>query len=1097
MYGFTMKRLIGQFHKRDYFGVSKSGTGIALVLIILFVGCKPQEKEPIPSPVLSFSQLSDKFYHEFNLDSSFYYNEKCLKESSHLDIKEKIERLNLHIRLAKLQGQDSLCIALSDSVWHYLETLKDTTSLRYITWLNGMGANYLSTHPDTARYFLKKSISLNENTVRDPEQRMRSYRSLAFLSVLEGDYAEALPLFRKNDTIAKTWEEIPPYFFAQVYNDLGYFYIIQTNEQGIYEAARYYEKAYNILTQNLPSHPQIIETGYTLSYHQFRMGKHANALSILRNILTLCRQTGNDNRQIDAYKLMGNVLREQGETDPAMESLKAASYLCEQKKVIDPYVYNDLALVYSDKKQYPEAISELRKTLTMYQPDQLFDIGSAYYNIGCFYYDFQKYDSAIFYLKKIPVFQEHKDYPWLKCQQKYMLGLTYSRQNKILDAKKELLFAEKLADSIGMKKAWQAAEIYGGFTELAKKENKLAEALAFNQKAIQALSFLFSENDITKNPELRGLVSPRYMLKSLIIKADLLEEQYQISGSEKDLELCLNTRELAQDLIDSMRITYNTSGSKLSLMNESFSVYEKSIRNAERLYQKTQNHLYIEKAFLFAERSKATLLSESLQTHKASTLAGIPDSVLNKVQTIQAEIGFLENLKYTTKTLNSDSLQNVITKTREESQKIKEAIKAEYPDFSRINGQTTLTDIGRIQRKLEKEHSVMVEFFLGDTIGYIFCLEPKSIKMYPFKIDSTLTNQITTLRTQLSERKFINEPEKSWTDFISSASFIYKQLLAPVFSTPPPRMTIIPDGLLGYIPFEVLLTQAPSVSSLNYGELSYLFVSTRLTYAYSGMIWSDELTISPKSLKPCVSFAPVFKEDATLATLTYTREEAESVAKNTDGNVYYDEAATETRFKQEAPQYRIIHLATHALINDENVLDLKLAFAPQKEGDDGFLYVYELFGMRLNAQLAVLSACNTGYGKLQRGEGVMSLARGFSQAGVPSVVMSLWTAQDKSTGALMNYFYHELAEEKSKDEALRQAKLAYLSNASPLTTHPYFWAAFVLTGDNTPIQFSYPFYVKITFFLLLVLAAVSLFLLRKKFPFLQKFLSKDKINTPL
>ncbi|MBX7243509.1 MAG: CHAT domain-containing protein [Bacteroidia bacterium] len=1073
-----MKKLIG-----------KGNIGILILCFFVFA-CNTPEKQIVEVQKSSL-MLADSFYRSFYLDSALFYNEKALREIPSADTALTISRLNLHIRLAKLKRNDSLCFLLSDSVHRQLEKRNDTTSLLYITWLNGMGGNYLTTNPDTARFFLSKALRINEKTGNDPEQRMRSCRSLAYVALFAKKYSEALPLFNKNIQIAKEWKTIPPFFLAQAYNDLGYFYVTQTDEKLIYEAEKNYEKAYNILAQHLPEHPQIVETGYTLGYHQFRLGKYVSALPVLRKVLALCQKTGNMARQIDTYKLMGNILREQGETDLAMEQLKTASYLCEQKQILNPYVYNDLGLIYRDKKQYPEAIAILRKSISLYYPDQAFDIASALYNIGCFHFDNQQYDSAVIYLQKIPNLPGHKDNQWLTFQQKYMLGLSYIQKENLSGAEKELSAAASIADSAGLAKSWQMAEIYGGFTTLARKKGDLQGALAFNQQAIQSLSYLFEEKDIRKNPGLKGMVSPKYLLSALVQKSDLLRKTYQQNKNEENLKLCLSTSELAQDLIDTLRLAYQTSGSKLSLMNESFSVYEKSIQYAWELYQLTQDKSYLEKAFLYTERNKATLLYESLQSLKASTLAGIPDSVLNHLQALQTEIGYLENQKYARNDIRTDSLQKVITEVREEYQKLNQQIEQVYPDFSRLKAQTTLPDLKQIRSKLKTGKQGLAEFFMGDSTGYVFYLYENGIEMRPFTLDSALIRNITELRKQLTEREFIDAPEKCWQLFTQSAGDLYNTLLRPVLPSPPERLLIIPDGLLGYIPFEILLTDSPKAGLLQYAQLDYLIKKTRVSYAYSGMIWSNPLPVSQEKVNSCIAFAPVFEEKKSqngksaaggLATLTYTREEVESVAQTTNGKAYLEDNATETRFKQEAAQYRIIHLATHALINDESVLDLKLAFAPEEGKNDGFLYVYELFGMRLNAQMAVLSACNTGYGKLQRGEGVMSLARGFAQAGVPSVVMSLWPAQDKSTGRIMDAFYGALAGGKSKDDALSESKLSYLSETDKLSAHPYFWAAFVVMGDTTPLQFPVSFLARIVIVSLLAggLAGAIWFFRRRK-----------------
>jgi CHAT domain-containing protein len=140
------------------------------------------------------------------------------------------------------------------------------------------------------------------------------------------------------------------------------------------------------------------------------------------------------------------------------------------------------------------------------------------------------------------------------------------------------------------------------------------------------------------------------------------------------------------------------------------------------------------------------------------------------------------------------------------------------------------------------------------------------------------------------------------------------------------------------------------------------------------------------------------------------------------------------------------------MVDDQNPMYSNLAFGKdQSVKEDGYLNTFELFNMKLNARMAVLSACNTGVGALQKGEGIMSLARGFYYAGCPDVVMTLWPVEDKMSSDLVTDFYHQLSEGKSKAEALRFAKLNFLKSADPLRAHPYFWAGYVNIGDNSPL----------------------------------------------
>jgi CHAT domain-containing protein/Tfp pilus assembly protein PilF len=192
-----------------------------------------------------------------------------------------------------------------------------------------------------------------------------------------------------------------------------------------------------------------------------------------------------------------------------------------------------------------------------------------------------------------------------------------------------------------------------------------------------------------------------------------------------------------------------------------------------------------------------------------------------------------------------------------------------------------------------------------------------------------------------------------------------------------------------------------------------------------------------------------------LIDLPWSEKEVAYNKKLFSGNSYLFHDATEENFRKFAPHSKIIHLATHAIINDDFPMYSRFLFSPSTTSlNDGLLQTYELYNMNLNSDLAVLSACNTGTGKLIRGEGIMSLARGFHYAGCANVVMSLWQVDDKSTSQIMNYFYKHLKHGVGISEALRLAKIEYLENADEVKSHPYYWAGFIHIGKNESIIFN-------------------------------------------
>jgi CHAT domain-containing protein len=183
-------------------------------------------------------------------------------------------------------------------------------------------------------------------------------------------------------------------------------------------------------------------------------------------------------------------------------------------------------------------------------------------------------------------------------------------------------------------------------------------------------------------------------------------------------------------------------------------------------------------------------------------------------------------------------------------------------------------------------------------------------------------------------------------------------------------------------------------------------------------------------------------------------KEVQSIKETVPSRVFINERATEANFKKYASDYNVLHLAMHTMMRDDNPLFSMLAFTNVETADtteDNRLYAYEIYNMKLNAQMAVLSSCNSGFGKMEKGEGMMSLARGFMYAGCPSIVMTLWQVADKSSSEMMTSFYKYLKKGKSKQEAMRLSKLDYLETADDLTSNPYFWSAFVVLGDGSPI----------------------------------------------
>ncbi len=236
-----------------------------------------------------------------------------------------------------------------------------------------------------------------------------------------------------------------------------------------------------------------------------------------------------------------------------------------------------------------------------------------------------------------------------------------------------------------------------------------------------------------------------------------------------------------------------------------------------------------------------------------------------------------------------------------------------------------------------------------------------------------------------------------------------------------------------------------------------------------------------------LAFAPIYSTSnnkSHLQPLPFAKQEAVNIVEKQGGTIYYDKEATKNNFILHAGSSNILHLAMHTIINDSLPMQSKLVFYNnEKDNASHYMFTHELYNMNLNASMVALSACNTGNGDLRKGEGIMSLARGFVYAGVPSIVMTLWEVQDASGSIIMDKYYEYLKQGSTKDIALQQAKLDVLRDANMAKSHPFFWSTYIVSGDTTSIEMhknNSKYYWVILMFSILVIVITFSILRRKK-----------------
>lgn len=747
--------------------------------------------------------------------------------------------------------------------------------------------------------------------------------------------------------------------------------------------------------------------------------------------------------------------------------------ISQQKQKWKIHLYNGIALSCYINEEYDKGFYWLYKSLVLARKNKK-ELSVIYQNIGDLYYGKKEYQNSLDTLQ---------------------LALELWKEKHTIKHRN----LSKCHREIG--KAYEGLKKYNS-------------ALSSYQEALINFAPAFNDTNIYTNPPLSMLDNQITILTTIILKANAFLGKYKHQTKNlKDAQFALQTYLLADSLAQKLRQSYEAEGSKYNLAEEILTLYEKAIEVALLLYQETKEAIYQDYAFSFAEKNKATVLLDMIREVDAKQLS-LPDSLLKKEQALKLAIVKMEKEIYDKQKENESSLQNLAGKLA--SLKIDythfiKQLEKNYPNYHQLKHNSQTATLQDIQNTLDKK-TAFIEYFLGDSTFYTFTITNGNVKIQQQFKPKSFDSIFTAFRKSLTDYQIVGEtPKKRNATYIQQSLQLYEWLLKKPLEKIPQeieKLVIVPDGKLGYLSFEALLHQRPKNGKLT--ELKdYLIDKYQISYAYSATL-KVNLPKSQNLNTTYAGFAPKYNENLVNRLDSVDRAKVENgtliafatrrdiykdlpsaracvqyVARLFNGTSYLNQQATEVNFKEKASDYGILHLAMHGILDDRNPLYSKFIFAEdflQKE--DGFLTAAEIYTMKIKAGLAVLSACNTGMGTIRRGEGIMSLGRAFAYAGCPSLVMSLWSVPDKATGEIMQFFYQSLQKGQTKDEALRNAKLAYwkVNGESPEKLHPIFWAGFVPIGEmeaiGTMTSQSYLFFMLLTLFLIGLI--IIFFLVKKK-----------------
>lgn len=699
-------------------------------------------------------------------------------------------------------------------------------------------------------------------------------------------------------------------------------------------------------------------------------------------------------------------------------------------------IYNQMADSLLAIKAKEHLLNELKLYTAIGASEKL---PAAYFELGNAYENLHQYDSAIVFFQKAS-----EGYVLLEDDQMVNdannnLSIPHRKLGNYKKAIRLLTDGLTRHESrLGKAPHPAKARLHDNLGEVFLAQGDLDQAMQHFQWAIANLSPINQETDFLENPSLEALENNNEkedLLTYLGDKARCWQAFYQLKKEPAYLKHALDALKLADYLVDLMRAEHLDRESKLFWRQRVHQIYEEGLAICYLLKDPIQ-------AYYFLEKSRAVLLLDALV--EADTRGLIDPGIAEQENQInQALISLRAQLK---ESPASPTIPKEILDQQKALQTIKETLQEKYPEYYDLRFKTTLVALDTFRLLLTKDQAA-IQFFYGKNHIYLLCIEKEGTQLTRIPRSNAMDQQIWAYLSFFQQSgAILNQPQL----FQTTAQQLYQSLLAATLANiTAKRLLLMVDGVLHNLPFEALLLDNPGNKPL--GQWPYLHVAYPLNYAYSATIYAKQTKMaksSPSGRRPILAMAPFAADNTPNAqTLTYSRDELKRIATCLRGQYLYGKGASSQLFMAEAANYSILHLSTHAAVNDKEG-------EPYIDFGDAKIYLPYLYGLSLSSDLVVLSACQTSLGELKRGEGVMSLTRGFTYAGARSLISSLWKVNDRATAQIFASFYQQLSTGKTKAEALHLAKSAYLQDKAipDEEKSPYYWAGFIHYGDDSALD---------------------------------------------
>lgn len=815
-----------------------------------------------------------------------------------------------------------------------------------------------------------------------------------------------------------------------------------------------YEAARELLERVAPQTPASLQAAYETALASFELvtGRADLALERLQSAWARQQKEGVENtvQAARTLSLLSTALSSQGQYNEAIRfgerALAIRQHLPELMNEELAASYNDLGLVYS-KIDPDRALFFFDQALPLYASlhgavhPKIAIINT---NIGSVYSDLKLYGDAIsnfetalaIWQKRFP--QGHPNEAFVRLN----LGRIYSRLNNPAATK---TFYRQALVLYQRNYGTSHPDIANTFNQLGVvllEEAKYDSALDYFQQALISNSAGFRSRNVAQFPGATDYYNGQVLLFSLQQKSRALEARY--SGktlAPKDLTGALYGLQVCDTLIDRLRQRNENERDKIALSGLAKEVYQDGVRISKTLSEvTTRSSAYRELCFYFAEKSKSAVLQEAIADTRAKAFAGIPVALLEEERKWKASIAQVaQKISAKPEPEEERKLRGQLFDLNAMYQQFIRKLEQDYPAYFNLKYKRTIPTVKELQLRLD-QHAALVSYFLeegetGNPRVYVFTLTKKT-----FRIESrTLNQSVQRLLTGFTNGLYFSD-----VAVFREAGNELNRWLNPHLPLHIRELTIIPDSQFGTLPFEALPRHRRYAS---FADASYWTDRYAISYQFS----SGLLATHPRPAEAARVYlsAPIDFEFAGLPGLPGTQEEVRSIAHLFAGRADVDEFSEAGELPVKADKlrdYDYLHFATHGVVDAVRPELSRLILHPSDQ-EDGSLYSGEIYNLQLRAHLAVLSACQTGLGKVSKGEGVIGLSRALVYAGVRNLIVSFWRVADTSTMVLMRSFYeHVQTHPQATFRSSLQAAKAKLRKTNAYGS-PFYWAPFVLIGS--------------------------------------------------